>query len=208
MQKHIDVNRWKRKDTFNFFSQFEEPFFGVTVRIDCTLAYQYSRDMNRSFFLHYLYRSLKAANAIEAFRFRLLKGGPVVFDQVHASPTIIRSDGSFGFSYMNYTGDEEDFILAATKAIEQVQNTRALIPAVSGENVIHYAVLPWLDFTSLSHARHFRFNDSSPKITFGKAVERNGCYDMPVSIHVHHALMDGYEVAQFTEKFQGLMNTP
>jgi len=29
---------------------------------------------------------------------------------------------------------------------------------------------------------------------------------MPVSIHVHHALMDGYEVGLFVEEFQRLMS--
>ena len=29
---------------------------------------------------------------------------------------------------------------------------------------------------------------------------------MPISIHVHHALMDGYEVGLFVEEFQKLMN--
>jgi len=30
---------------------------------------------------------------------------------------------------------------------------------------------------------------------------------MPVSIHVHHALMDGYEVSKYINEFQNLMNT-
>ena len=37
-------------------------------------------------------------------------------------------------------------------------------------------------------------------------TENNGIMTMPVSIHVHHALMDGYHVAQFIDKFQKLMN--
>ena len=37
-------------------------------------------------------------------------------------------------------------------------------------------------------------------------VQKNGEKFMPVSIHVHHALMDGYEVGIFVDKFQNLMN--
>jgi chloramphenicol O-acetyltransferase type A len=29
---------------------------------------------------------------------------------------------------------------------------------------------------------------------------------MPMSVHVHHALMDGYEVAKYIDLFQGMMN--
>lgn len=29
---------------------------------------------------------------------------------------------------------------------------------------------------------------------------------MPLSVHVHHALMDGFHVGQFIEEFQRIMN--
>lgn len=66
--------------------------------------------------------------------------------------------------------------------------------------------MPWLDFTSVSHARHFKFEDSCPKISFGKMTGEGEDRIMPVSIHVHHALMDGYEVGLFVEEFQQLMS--
>ena len=37
-------------------------------------------------------------------------------------------------------------------------------------------------------------------------TENNGVKEMPVSIHGHHALMDGYHVGMFVEKFQNLLN--
>jgi len=39
MKTKINIEQWERKALYNFFSQFEEPFFGLTVRIDCTKAY-------------------------------------------------------------------------------------------------------------------------------------------------------------------------
>jgi chloramphenicol O-acetyltransferase type A len=80
------------------------------------------------------------------------------------------------------------------------------VPAVSGENVIHYSSLPWINFKSISHARSFSFKDSSPKISFGKMTIQQDKKIMPVSVHVHHALMDGYQVSQFIDLFQQLMN--
>ncbi|MCT4587216.1 MAG: CatA-like O-acetyltransferase [Carboxylicivirga sp.] len=52
----------------------------------------------------------------------------------------------------------------------------------------------------------FTLPDSCPKITFGKMTDEHGVKTMPVSIHVHHALVDGYHVGQFVEKYQRLMN--
>lgn len=206
MKKQIDINTWNRKDHFNFFIQFEEPFFGVTVEINCSKAYRKVKEKNYSFFLYYLHTSLVAANSIEAFRYRIHDGEVFIYDQINASPTINRENGPFGFSYMNYEEDFEDFAIGAKKEIERVRSTTGLMPAVTGENLIHYSSLPWLNFSSFSHARSYSFPDSCPKISFGQMYEKNGEKFMPVSIHVHHALMDGYEVGIFVDKFQNLMN--
>jgi chloramphenicol O-acetyltransferase type A len=72
--------------------------------------------------------------------------------------------------------------------------------------VIHYSAMPWINFTSVSHARSFSFRDSSPKITFGKMAPQGDSLVMPLSIHVHHALMDASTVAAFITRFQQLMN--
>ncbi|HNZ72690.1 MAG TPA: CatA-like O-acetyltransferase, partial [Prolixibacteraceae bacterium] len=66
--------------------------------------------------------------------------------------------------------------------------------------------IPWLDFTGISHARSFSHPDSCPKISFGKVTEKEGIKTMPVSVHVHHALVDGYHVGLFIDKFQDLLN--
>ncbi|AZA60421.1 chloramphenicol acetyltransferase [Chryseobacterium indoltheticum] len=206
MKQLITLDDWKRKDHFQFFSKFEEPFFGVTINIDCTLAYQQAKEKGNSFFLYYLYRALKAANAIENFRYRIIDKEVYLFDQINASATINRPDETFGFSYMDYDKNEEMFYQKAKEEIVRVQQSKGLIPAGSGENVIHFSAVPWLDFTSLSHAISFTFPDSCPKISFGKVTENNGKKLMSVSIHAHHGLMDGFHIGLFAEKFQELMN--
>jgi len=92
--------------------------------------------------------------------------------------------------------------------IERIQNTTGLFTREFNEdNVIHFSAIPWLNFTSLSHARNMTFPDSCPKISFGKMmVSEDGKRTMPMSIHVHHGLMDAMHVAQMTDYFQEIMN--
>ena len=78
----------------------------------------------------------------------------------------------------------------------------------AGQDIIRYSVLPWLNFTSLSHAMDAAKADSAPRITFGKITDVNGRCTMPVSIHVHHALADGLHVAQFLDLFQQHLDAP
>ncbi|MCH7415460.1 CatA-like O-acetyltransferase [Belliella sp. R4-6] len=202
----VDIEKWNRKEHFLFFSQFEEPFFGATVNLDCTRAYKTSKEKGSSFFLYYLYRALKAANEIENFRYRIISKQVYLFEKVNASPTINRPNGTFGFAYMDYYQEENEFYIGALNEIERVQLSNDLMPAVSGENVIHFSAIPWIDFTALSHARSFSYPDSSTKISFGKVTEQNGIMTMAVSIHGHHGLMDGYHIGLFVDRFQELLN--
>lgn len=206
MRHLLEMETWLRKDHFLFFNRFDEPFFGVCVEVDCTHAYEAAKSKGLSFFLLYLHKSLLSANLIEAFRYRIIDGEVWVYDQVNASPTINRPDGTFGYAYMNFEEDFEVFRLNAQIEISRIQNSRGLVPAISGENVIHYSSMPWINFTAVSHARSFGFNDSIPKITFGKMTEKNGRKRMPVSVHVHHALMDGWDVGRFLDHFQMIMD--
>lgn len=206
MKTLIDIDSWNRKEHFHFFSKFDEPFFGVTIKVDCTKAYSKAKEKQVSFFLYYLYKALKACNEVDNFRYRIVENQVFDFTVVNASPTINRPDGTFGFAYMNYFEDEKLFYEKALQEIENVRNTKSLLPSVSGENVIHFSAIPWLDFTSISHARSFSHPDSCPKISFGKMTEKDGRKEMPVSIHGHHGLMDGSHVGLFAEKFQLLLN--
>ena len=136
MKELLNLDKWSRNDHFNFFKDFEEPFFGVAVKIDCTEAYKKCKEHNLSFFLFYLHKSLVAANSVESFRYRIENENVYIYDKVHASPTINRPDGTFGFAYMDYYFDFNLFSEKAKKEIENVQKTQGLKPAVSGENVI------------------------------------------------------------------------
>jgi len=208
MKHKLDIEQWPRKDHYLFFRQFEEPFFGLTINMDCTKGYKTAKETGASFFLFYLYQSLKAANLIESFRYRIEDDTVFVYDQVNASPTINRPDGTFGFAYFNYYPSLPEFLKEAQVEIENVQSSSGLVPAISSENVIHYSSLPWIHFTALSHARAFSFKDSIPKIAFGKMIDEGGKKIMPVSIHAHHALMDGYHVGEYINLFQQIMNAP
>lgn len=209
MKTILDLENWNRKEHFKHFSQMEEPFFGATVNIDCTKAYQNAKSLNASFFIYYLHKTLVAVNTIENFKYRISEGKIYINDRVNASATIGREDGTFGFSLMEYNPDFRIFEHDALLEIERIQNTTGLFTrSFDDDNVIHFSAIPWLNFTSLSHARSFTYPDSCPKISFGKMMtSENGKRTIAMSVHVHHGLMDGLHVGQFVDCFQELMNS-
>lgn len=206
MKQKLNLDTWNRKEHFHFFKQMEEPFFGITTRVDCTKAYEKAKASGVSFFTYYLHKTLVAVNSIENFRYRIIDNEVYVFDRIDASATILREDKTFGFSLMEYSKDFAEFAEITRKEIERIQNTSGLLTRKFDINLIHFSAVPWIDFTSYSHARSFTFPDSCPKISFGKMIEEDQRKTMALSVHVHHALVDGYHVGQFLTLFQELMN--
>jgi len=209
MKTLLDLENWNRKEHFAHFRQMEEPFFGATVEIDCTKAYQTAKSLNVSFFIYYLHKTLVAVNTIENFKYRISEDKIYINNRVDASATIGREDGTFGFSLIEYDPDLKVFEQNASAEIERIQNTTGLFTReFNDDNVIHFSAIPWLNFTSLSHARSFTYPDSCPKISFGKMItSETGKRTISMAVFVHHGLMDGLHLGQFVDYFQELMNS-
>ncbi|WP_281309447.1 chloramphenicol acetyltransferase [Flavobacterium flavigenum] len=208
MKNLLDLENWNRKEHFEHFSKMEEPFFGVTVEIDCTKAYQTAKNLKASFFIFYLHKTLVAVNSVENFKYRIAENQIYIHDRVDASATIGRKDGTFGFSLIEYNPDFKIFEKNAHAEIDRIQNTTGLFTrSFDDDNVIHFSAIPWLNFTSISHARSYSYPDSCPKISFGKMMTSSTeKKTMAMSVHVHHGLMDGLHVGQFADLFQEVMN--
>jgi len=205
MRHEIDLATWKRREHFEVFKNFDEPLFGITVKVECSAAYRKAKESGYSFSNYYLYLSLKAANEIEEFRYRIEDDKVYRYDSIGAGPTIFRKDETYGCGYMPYNEDTAEFMKQATAEVERVKAEQGLKFPLSGENIIHYSTLPWADFTAINHARRLDTGRSIPKITFGKITRVDDTMWMPVDVHANHAVMDGFHVSKFIERFQELL---
>ncbi len=203
----IDLATWPRRPLYDLFAPFPEPFHGVCLRVDCTESFRYAKAANLSVFLTLLHRALAAAQHVENFRTRIVDGAVWNYATIHGGSPVGRTNGTIGFAYYRYLPDLLSFVKDASVEVERVKN-RTDIQRDPSQDVIRFSVLPWLDFTSISHARDFDPQDSAPKITFGKITEANGRHTLPVSIHAHHALADGLHLAQFVDHFQQRLADP
>ena len=206
MKHKLNIDDWNRKEHFNFFKTFDQPYFGVTTTIDCTKAYHRCKSEGVPFFSYYLHKTLLAVNAIENMRYRIEDAEIVVYDWIDASATIMREDKSFGFSHIRFNQDFDTFNAITLEEIARVKNTTGLFTMGPVDNIIHFSALPWIDFTGISQASSSTAGDSCPKFSIGKLVEAQGRRHMAFNIQVHHALVDGYHVGLFFEMLQSLMN--
>lgn len=200
-RQKIVLEEWPRAAVFNFFKGFSEPFYGITLRLDCTEAFQFAKLHKFSVFLTFVHCSIAAALPIENFRTRIVDSEPWEYERIHAGSAVGRPNGTIGFAHYPYHEDLMAFVSEASAAVDRVK-ARTDIERYPFPNIIRFSALPWIDFTSISHARNFEFEDSAPRITFGKITENGGRRTLPISIHVHHALVDGSHVAEFLDALQ------
>ena len=210
MPKYLDLATWPRREVFQFFLDFDKPYFNVCLQLDVTKLVDELRHHPRGYVsLAYHYLALRAANDVEPFRYRLRDGQVFVHDVIHGGTTLLMPNEIFTLVYFDYKENFQEFAEAARQAIdEKLAGDGAFRPRNEDDGRIHFTVLPWFSFSSFSHARNWKREDSIPKIAFGKFTKEDDRTLMPFSVEVHHALMDGLHVGRFLTRMEEMLRQP
>ena len=209
MPEYLDTETWSRRHLFRLFKEYDDPFFNVCADVDVTPLLGFARARNLSFFITYHYLSLRTANEVVPFRYRLRGDRVLVHDRVDAGAVVLLADESFTFVYFDFTEDFGAFHEGARASVERARVEPPPLDARAGrDDLVYHSVIPWVAFTSISHARHSRQQSGIPKVTFGKYRDVGGRVLMPVSVEVHHALMDGLHVGRFFQRLEGYFADP
>lgn len=114
----------------------------------------------------------------------------------------MKENETFGFSHVIYNSDFTVFQQEIQQEIARVKQTGTLLTKDDyGDNIIHFSAFPWINFTSLTHAREFKHQDSYPKVSIGKMIDKNDCKFFNVALFAHHGLVDGIDMGRFFDCF-------
>lgn len=206
--KQIDVDSWYRRDVFRFFSDFDQPHFSLTANVDTSAAHSFCSANGLPFNLALLHLATKAANGIPEFRTRLVDGKVVEFPVVHASQPVLLEDDGLSFCFFEARETIGRFCEEGKAAIARARETRVLDEHGERIDQLFFSVIPWVSFTSFKNAQRSGHTATVPRLVFGKTFDSDGKRMMPVSVEVHHALMDGIHVGRFYGSFQELLDAP
>ena len=224
----IDLSQWPRREHFEFYRNADEPYWGCCVELDVSKLYKLSKQANFSFTAALLFVATHCANNIENFRYRLQGDDVIAYETIHVSNVFMRANKLFSFGYVEYKNDFWQH--CGDFKVKQAQAEHAAKIALDQEsaqaNTLHFSALPWLNFSSMSHARTFDKHDSCPKISIGKftvhppeinthiqdtpnkpsADKANSKITLPFSVHVHHAFVDGYHMGLYIDAIQNMLD--
>jgi chloramphenicol O-acetyltransferase type A len=202
MHTNVDIENWPRKTAYEFFGEFEDPFFNFSANVDVTNLYRFCKQNSLSFSLTSLYCSQVTANNIREFRMRLVDNVLVEFDQIHATQTILNDDETFSFAYFAMEDDVFEFNRSGRDAIEKYKALKSFDVESDRVDLIYYSVIPWVSFTSFKHPSRLDSSRTIPRIVFGKMFDEGSRKLMPLSIEANHRIMDGFHVGKFFQDFQ------
>ncbi len=199
--KTVEMESYKRRDHFAYFSSMAYPYVGTTANVDITELLGRVKAERLPFFLAVCWCAVRSANAVPELCQRIVDGGIIEFDQCRASHTVALEDGTFCYCTLE---NEPEFggYLAAGREAQEAAKRRASIKEDPEEVLDKFFVssLPWLSYTALVQPVPSPA-DSNPRITFGKYFPQGGRVLLPVSILCNHALVDGLHIAAFYQNF-------
>lgn len=209
MSGFIDLATWKRREHFSIYTDLANPFWSICVDVDVTRLWQHCRKTpNASFPITSIYMAIRAANNTEAFRLRIREGKVWLHDRIDISTTVLRPDETFAFAIFPMFDSLAEFQNRAQTELSAARDSAILVHGDSRrDDLIYHSTLPWIRFTALTNPTG-RGQDSIPRLVFGRCSEQTGRWRMPVAIEVHHALVDGLDVARFLERFEQNLSLP
>jgi chloramphenicol O-acetyltransferase type A len=207
MFKEVDISTWERRSTYEFFLDYEDPYFNIAANLDVTALYRFCKTNNVAFSLAILFVSLQSANEIREFRLRMLGEKVVEFDRIEATQTILNDDETFSFCYFEFKDDIVEFDRAGKLARDKYKKLKTFDVETDRVDLIYYSAIPWVSFTSFKHASRHNNRQTVPRMVFGKIFDEGEKKRMPFSVEVHHALVDGIHVGKLFNLFQAKLDS-
>ncbi len=207
MEAHfINMDAYERKAHFDYFRSLQYPYVGVTVDQDVTSVLRFSRENHRSFYLTFLHAAALAADAVAKFRQRIHNGRIIEYSECPTSHTERTAAGAYCYCTLRHHMDLPDYFALAEEARSNC-GSKGISEDEDAESLYFISALPWLHYTSLIQPVAGG-DESNPRITWGKyEVSDSGKVIMPVSVLVHHALVDGSHIARFYDQLKQEIET-
>lgn len=205
----IEFDDPHRRKHFDFFRRLDQPHFSATASVEISPLLSYIKDKEIAFTPALVYCVTRVGNSLPAFRQRIRGDAVVEHDIVHPSLTVLTDVSSvFSFCHMHYQPGFSAFVADARRRMERMKTEPSFEDEEGRDDYLYLSAIPWVSFTSISHAMHYSPPDSMPRIAWGKYVADGDRISMPLSVQAHHALVDGRDMGRYFEAIEELVQHP
>ena len=201
--KIINIKNWTRKTIFNFYKNFNIPRYQVTVEINIKKYYDYLKLNQIPIYFGIMHLILSEMNQIDNFKYRIKDDDVILHDTLHPSFTDRIGDGdTFKIVTGTYAKDLKTFCdLAKQASLEQGDKFIDYRDELRSD-LVYVSSFPWAKYTQVSNATMTDASDAVQRILWGKFEKKDDQMLMPLTIEVHHALVDGYHLGLLIQNFE------
>lgn len=204
--KKVTFEHPHRQKHFDFFNAMSNPHFGVTVNVDITDFLELVRQSAALRFTPAIvYLIARAAHEVPNFKWRIRGQEVVEHEHIRPSFAVPTKTGAFSFCTVRYDADPMNFHRAAEAMMEEMAKNPSFEDEPGMDDYLYLSTFPWASFTNVEHAMHNDPADSVPRIVWGKYFKQDDKVLMPLSIHAHHAVVDGSDLGAYVMKIQQLL---
>lgn len=203
----IDMQTWPRRKHFEIYNAFDYPHFNLCANVDVTHFHPLVKQRQFSLTIAIVYLLAKGANAFPEFRYRIHGRQVVEYKVIHPSTTILTKGDLFSFCTIPFADNFEIFAKQAAETMEIAKRSPSLDDE-GRDDLLFMTGIPWVSFTSVVHPINMHPTDSVPRLSWGKFFSEGDRMKMPLSVQVHHALMDGVHVGRYFAQIQAELDHP
>lgn len=203
--KEIDIENWRRKEYYKYFSRDVPCTVSLTTKIDITNI----KRLNLKVYPALIFALTKTVNELEEFRINKNSNGVLgVYETLYPCYAYLKEGNDlftnlWSNSIKSYSEFYESYIFDTTKYGDNIKMVgKENIP----ENSFPISMIPWNSFDGFNLNLKNGYDYYLPIFTFGKFVLEDKKCLIPLAIQVHHAVCDGFHLCRFIDRFQEIIN--
>ena len=205
--KEIDISKSPRKAHFDHFRHAPNPHVGVTVDVDVTEFVRLCKEKGWSFYLAFIRVAAMAANAVPELRRRIRGDRVLEYLRCDTSHVELLENGAYCYCTLRHDPAQswEDYMRYAVAQRALAKAGASIEEEEDVESLYFISTIPWLHYRDFSQP-NYGPDASNPAITWGKyEPDYRGRLMMPVSLLVHHSLVDGLQIAEFYRNLERIL---
>lgn len=188
------ITNYYRKDLFNRYNSFDNPYVSLTIPIEVTNIVKYCKK-NRHFYATMGFLITKTINEVEEFKYRFRNNKFYYCDVVNSSFTQIKDEDSIGFFTVPFTIDYKEYINNYVKIEDKFLNSKYVLKESIDE--VWLSCAPWFSITSITTP--YTKKISVPSFVWDKFEQKGNKYYLNLMISFHHGFIDGVHVKKFVD---------
>lgn len=196
----INMENFPRKAHFEYFTSMSNPYLGITADVVVDKLADYCKKTKRSFYLAFMHCAALAADEIPELRRRIIDGELWEYDECPTSHVELLEDETYCYCTLYHHMPDEEYFEKAEEARKRAREAATIEEEDEVAGMYFVTCIPWLHYSQLSQPLG---GDSNVRISWGKyEKDFKGERVMPVTLVVHHGMVDGIQVGLFFKKLE------